>query len=139
MYRLKKRTTQQETFGTKDIDAVNVAAVQGQNENASGMTNQKKNLMFDIGLRVIKIFAIASPGILSWVFKVLLGYDLGKINMWNGIVALFCYCAVTPLVVTPKLGIKDYVLAGLMLFITGCAIYFIDNYTTDLDYFTPNW
>merc|ERR1712034_284584 len=46
-YRLKKRTTQQETFGTKDIDAVD-AAVQGQNENASGMTDQKKNLMFDI-------------------------------------------------------------------------------------------
>ena len=42
MYRLKKRTTQQETFGTKDIEAADVAAVQGQNENASGMTDQKK-------------------------------------------------------------------------------------------------
>ena len=95
--------------------------------------------MFDIGLRVIKIFGIASPGILSWVFKALLGYNLGKINMWNGIVALFWYCAVTPLVVVPKLGVKDYVLAVLMLCITVCAIKFPKNYTTDLDYFTPNW
>jgi amino acid permease len=144
-YRLKKNSIKQEEgnsdhiFGSKDIEAVDIAGnmdtnVEEQNENM----DQKKDLKIDIGLRIIKIFAIASPGFLAYI-SIKLGKGLDVINIINGVIVLFCYCAITPLIVTPKLGPKDYALSGFALIISVCAAYFTENYTEDLDWFTPNW